>query len=495
MERALCLCGSAPTHRCTMCSPRVMLCPNCLPTHASAFPEDSFQSLSSLSRSSPSKSSSSNPLCSNCQSASSNYLMVLPDSSSPICKPCKSLLRSEDHIFIQIKWKEIVSSTKELPEIQLRNQCLKQAYEDIDKSMNRQGTFEALEVLRADLINSINDWVNDQKSLISSKNKLEIDRLRDLKKELANQILKRKPESNTEAGNIIQSLLQFGQSNIRIPPPILIPTQDIVQSLKVYLESIKVAPNTSNHYIYLFHPGKSVASRIDLEKMKKKDLNFDRNWTFEASWLELDDFQVFFCGGNGMNNSEVLMIDFENSAIRSQKDFTGRSGHSIVQKDGFVYVFGGNKGKFAERFRPDSNSWEAIQDIPAKIPRVSACLTPAGIIMGGIECESLYIFNAETNRYDPLPLDLSRTKNKILFYHNEIVYCLCGDKIYYSSYMNLKTWESKDIIDRDWWCYSKPVIYENSAYFVKYFVRNLWCLNLESFELRETPISDIPFED
>ena len=61
--------------------------------------------------------------------------------------------------------------------------------------------------------------------------------------------------------------------------------------------------------------------------------------------------------------------------------------------------------------------------------------------------------------------------------------------------MNLKTWESKDIIDRDWWCYSKPVIYENSAYFVKYFVRNLWCLNLESFELRETPISDIPFED
>ena len=493
MERASCICGYTPTHRCTMCSPRVMLCPSCLPTHAATFPEDSFQSLSTLSRPSPSKSSSFHP-CSRCQSGVSEYLLVLPDSSSSVCKPCKRLLGSDDHIFIPIKWKEVISSTKELPEIQLRNQVLKQAYEDIDNSINRQGTLEALDHLKLTLISTVNEWINDQKSFISLKTQTENERLKDLKKDLAGQILKKKPEVHTEAGKIIQSLLQFGQSHIKTPPQISIPTDNIVNNLKTFLESVRIAPNTSKHYVYLFHPGKSVASRIDLEKMRKKDLNFDRNWTFEASWLELEDRQVFFCGGNGMNNSEVLMIDFENSVIESKKDFTGRSGQSIVQVDGFVYVFGGNKGRFAERFRIDSNVWEAVSDIPVKIPRISACLTPEGIVMGGIECESLYVYNIEANRYDPLPVDLSRSKNKILFYHQGLVYCLCGDKIYYTSSTNLTTWNSKDIIDRDWWCYSKPVVYQNCAYFIKYFVRNLWCLNLETFELKETPIPDIPLE-
>jgi hypothetical protein len=460
--------------------------------HAFNNPEDSFQSMNTQTRGLFKTSEFS---CLFCPSGIAEFLQISSDNALPVCKPCKRLQRDEDHIFIPIKWKEIVKSTKELPEIQLRNNCLRQAHDEIDRAVQANSSCEVLEVLKYQLESLIATWIEEQRELLTAKNLVENERFKVLKKEVAAQVLKKIPDCNTEAGKVVNSILTYGHSNLRPPPPVVIPADDILINLRIFLEQIRIVPEHCGHYLFLFHPGKSNATRVNLEKLKKKEITFDRNWTFEASWLEMDNGQVFFCGGNGMNNSEVLMIDFERGVVENKKEFNGRSGHCIVQKDGIIYVFGGNKGKFAEKFTFATGEWENLNELPVKISRISACLTSSGILLAGNDYEKIFLFSPEINEYQNLNLDLGRTKNKILFCHNDFVYCMCGDKVYFAPAGELDCWKSRDIIDRDWWSYSKPVVFNNCAYFIKYFVRNLWCLNLDTFELKETPLSDIPSED
>jgi hypothetical protein len=128
--------------------------------------------------------------------------------------------------------------------------------------------------------------------------------------------------------------------------------------------------------------------------------------------------------------------------------------------------------------------------------RLSGALISEEIVLSGADCEKLFLYNIQGNTYNDISIqDLSKNKNKILFSHQNIIYCLSGDKLLYASYDSIDKWTSIDIIDRDWWTYSKPVVYDNHAYFIKYFVRNLWRLNLTTFELSELILADIPSEN
>ena len=71
--------------------------------------------------------------------------------------------------------------------------------------MQHQETLEAFDHLKLNLTNIVNDWINEKKSLISSKTHIEYERVKALKKILTVQILKKIPEIHTEAGKIIQS--------------------------------------------------------------------------------------------------------------------------------------------------------------------------------------------------------------------------------------------------------------------------------------------------
>ena len=88
-------------------------------------------------------------------------------------------------------------------------------------------------------------------------------------------------------------------------------------------------------------------------------------------------------------------------------------------------------------------------------------------------------------------LENYKTKNKLVFSYENKLYCLCGDRGFVAETLPNSHWQSFTITDRDWWSYSKPVIYNNCAYFIKYFVRNLWKLDLGTFEMTEFLLQDI----
>jgi hypothetical protein len=491
MDQVVCLCNSEPTHRCTSCEERVYVCPKCIPLHLSSFPSDGIIPLKS-------KQNSQSPLipCSKCFTNNSIFLEIHENSALPVCKPCKRTLRGDENIYVSIKWKDVVSSSKDISEISLRKKISSQALLEIEKSNNFLETAQYYDKLEASIIQMVNKWIQDKKAGLHQRMLKESEGLKKVKKQVEEQILLRKPDLGTIGGRIINSLITSGVCNIPKRDLNLVPSNEILETIQMIFDSIKFEQEVCEHYVYLFTPGKPTVFRVNLERMSKKEVAFNRNWTFEASWCELENKSIFFCGGNGMNNSEVLVVNFDEKTVVNRSPFTGRSGHFIIEHSNMLYVFGGNKGKVAERYRFDNDTWDLLAEMPYKIMRLSGALISDEIILSGADCEKLFTYNIRENAYKDLSIqDLAKGKNKILFSHQNIIYCLSGDKLLYASYDNIDKWTSVDIIDRDWWTYSKPVVYDNHAYFIKYFVRNLWRLNLTTFELTELILAEIGNEN
>lgn len=491
MDRIVCLCNSEPTHRCTSCEDRVYVCPKCIPLHLSSFPNDGITPLKS-------RQSSQSLLipCSKCFTNNSIFLEVHESSALPVCKPCKRSLRGDDNIYVSIKWKDVVSSNKEISEISLRKKIASQALSEIDKSNNFIDSVQYYDKLEASINQMVSKWIQEKKTSLQQRMVKESEGLKKVKKQVEEQILLRKPDLGTIGGRIINSLMSSGVCNIPKKDLNLVPSNEILETIQMIFDSIKFEQEVCEHYVYLFTPGKPTVCRVNLERMSKKEVTFNRNWTFEASWCELENKSLFFCGGNGMNNSEVLVVNFDEKTVMNRSPFTGRSGHFIIEYSNMLYVFGGNKGKVAEKYRFDSDTWDILAEMPYKIMRLSGALISEEIVLSGADCEKLFLYNIQGNTYNDISIqDLSKNKNKILFSHQNIIYCLSGDKLLYASYDSIDKWTSIDIIDRDWWTYSKPVVYDNHAYFIKYFVRNLWRLNLTTFELSELILADIPSEN
>jgi hypothetical protein len=159
-----------------------------------------------------------------------------------------------------------------------------------------------------------------------------------------------------------------------------------------------------------------------------------------------------------------------------------------------VYVFGGNKGNIAEKYSLMTGEWEQLTDLPIRISRISICEIHNGIFMTGIDCQNVFVYSMAANTYSDAGSHLEpyRNKNKMVFCHEDTIYCMCGDKLFYCNSQRINVWSEVEIPDKDWWSYSKPVIYRNCAFFIKYFVRNLWQLDLKTFALSERIICDIP---
>ena len=401
-------------------------------------------------------------------------------------------------MIIPIKWKEVVFSSRDLEKIYARTEIQRLAFEEIEKSVSLQALTNNITEIRDRIIYSANKFAKRKILEVESACNLSSDSSNSLKREVDEQILKSRPDTDTIGGRLVNSLLTTGvacalpsQKFQSVDPA---DTDEMIQSI---FDRVKVVEETRPSVnVYLFNPGKNTLTRVDIELMQKQEIAFERNWTFEASWCELTNGNIFFCGGNGLNNSEVLMIDAQNREVTPRKNFSGRSGHAIIEIEGSVYVFGGSRGIFAEMYNFIEDEWHAIADLPSKLQKTSICKDASGIMVTGNDCSSIYHYITEENIYKKLSVDLElyKNKNKIVFSNDNITYCMCGDKLYFAGDSDNLAWEAwamRDIPDRDWWSYTQPVIYNGCAYFIKYFMKNLWRLNLSTFELTEIPLEEM----
>ena len=388
-------------------------------------------------------------------------------------------------------WKELVHSYSDIKLIGYRKNISRLAYEEIDYSNNLFNE-SYLDAIKETINKAVERLVQKKKDKCRELKLSEPYEISRLKREVDREILKQEPDKSTEAGKIVNFLMQ---GNLRDRK--FIPSGDLL----ILVESIidRVLFDRKSHeekFLFLFNPGRPNLTRIrvDKERLEKMEILFDRNWTFEASWVELESKEIVFCGGNGLNNTEVLHINPNILQITKKKSFEGRSGHALVEVNKSVYCFGGNRGKLVEKLNLCQNDWEGLADLPYRLTRAAAFLIENSILLSGIDCINIYGYNLSNNTYSDLgnSLEAHRTKNKILFVNGNLIYCICGNKVLYTDYKNTERWEGADIIDRDWWTYCKPVVHKNCAYFIKYFVRNLWKLNLNTFQMVEIPINEIP---
>ncbi|OMJ93838.1 hypothetical protein SteCoe_3165 [Stentor coeruleus] len=489
MENNRCGCGKEVTHKCVFCPKQALLCLDCIAGHLARNPQDSIIPIRV-------ENNDNRKICEVCNENPASKLQVLTSNTISLCKKCKKAVSSgPPSIFVPIKWKEIVSCSQDINEVYVRTHAQKQANDEVEKSYSIDAYEKSIFSLRDTIIAFAQHFAEKTMKEASSLASTSSETIRNIKNEIEIQSLKKLPDVNTIGGKLVASLLNQGV-------PCTLPTfnytqfnqEEVSDCIEKLFDRAKISTTTSNYNVYLFTPGKQNLIKIDIEKMVRKEYVFERNWTFEASWCELESKDIFFCGGNGISNSEVLLIDVHNKSITQKKSFVGRSGHSMIEKNGHIFVFGGNKGNIAERYRFNTDDWEQLADLPYRISRISICEIPNGIFMAGIDCGNSYIYNLPLNTYTDLGgnLDVYRNKNKIVFSHEDTIYIMCGDKLFHCSLQNIGQWSQVEISDRDWWSYSKPVIYKNCAYFIKYFVRNLWQLDLKTFTLQERVLGDIP---
>lgn len=489
MEQEYCACGIQSTHKCTQCSNQTYVCRNCISTHLASNPKDSFISLNKTI-------TSMLPMCQTCDANTATLLQVTNTSALPACKTCREVLEEYDPIFIPIKWQEIVTCTNDMSEMVTRTTIRKQALEEVDKNFSTLLLEKEIIDRRDEIIQEVMIQSEEKLKELRTKNPGLSDKSMNIKKDIEKQIFKKNLEISTIAGKLIDSLMRTGVAQVphAIKSKNNLVNVDVKEAIKPLFASLDSKRNAGNQVnVYLFNPGKNTLTIIDVDSMTRRDLVFNRNWTFEASWCELETGEIFFCGGNGINSSEVLVVDAEDQSVVTKRGFAGRAGHSIVEINGSIYVFGGNRGSHAEKYRFDTDDWEQLAELPSRVNRISVCKTPGGIFMAGVDCTNVYMYDIAANCYRDLgtSLDFYKTKNKIVFFYENTVYCLCGDKLLYTKYDEIGNWRHKDISDRDWWSYSKPVVHKGCVYFIKYFVRNLWRLDLSTLELSEKILSEI----
>ena len=345
-------------------------------------------------------------------------------------------------------------------------------------------------------IDEIKDAIVDAVSRVAETKKemrTDLETIKKLKKEAESEILKANPDLTTEAGKLINSMMNNSKVKTNRCKTGFIPSSELLTLIQSTFERVLYKLEKAEHFIYLFNAGRPTITRINVEKMSKQELVFSRNWMFEASYCELSSKDLFFCGGNGLNSPDVLIINPESLNISIRKSFAGRSGHGLIEHANQVYSFGGNRGKLAERYSIDSDKWESLADLPFKITRASVCMIEEKILMGGIDCNIIYDYCLEHNFYSDLGISLAgfQTKNKILFSHQGWVYVLTGNKVFYCDQGGNGQWITAEVPDKDWWTYSKPKVFQNSAYFIKHFVKNLWKFDLRALEMTEITLSDI----
>jgi hypothetical protein len=381
----------------------------------------------------------------------------------------------------------------------LRKAALARVHRELDESLGKSSVLVDLEAFKQDCIDALNEGFREKMQEFknfSSKHDAWVGKVR---KEASEQSFKKDIDLSTEGGRLFNSILNNKKYELSngVPPVIYPEIKLFKNSVSSFLSMIQLAQCQSQEKaVYLFSPGKNVLIKISLEPLKKTEIIFDKSWNFEASWILLDSGELFFCGGNGRDNSEVLLVNLNNRTLKNLQSFNGRSGHTLAQINNEIFVFGGNKGNFTEKYQFLNDSWTVLAAIPCKIPRASSCVNSQGVILTGAETERFFLYNLEENKYTTLDLVLNgyNLKNKIIFLSGDSLICLSGDKIFVQKWSPNQ--EESELIehramDRDWWSYSAPVIHGNCAYFIKYFVRNLWCLNLETFKLTEIGLSTI----
>jgi hypothetical protein len=486
-----CQCGSNPTHYCTSCKPKVLLCKTCIGQHISINLDDSIVPIRSA------ENNSSHPKCDSCLSAKAVSLLVHNTHTEKICKTCKKGLKYADSgVFLPLKWGEIVTNASELEEYYSRKNVLKKAYQEIDRTCSFENAKASVVKLKESIIAAAEKYSEVKIGEVSKTFEGYTDSIQNIRKEVETQIVKKKPEIDVLGGKLVDSLITKGVGCQLPGPSIIIADKEGVENIikSIFLTVKLDACRTKQKSVYLFNPGKNSLTRVCLNNLKKEEFLFEKNWTFEASWHELESGDLFFCGGNGMDNSEVLLVQTRPPAIRNLENFTGRSGHSIIEVCKSIYVFGGNKGNHAEKFSFESERWTILSPLPQRIARISTAKLNDEVYMTGSDYDKLLSYQTKEDSYKILGVFFEgySNKNKIIFIHEENIYCMAGDKLFIANYRNLASWRCENIIDRDWWTYAKPVIHEGSAYFIKYFVRNLWQLNLATFKLIETQLMTIP---
>lgn len=477
-----CICGIQATYHCTICFPNVLLCVNCIGIHLNDNLEDCIKPLKI-------KNSASN-MCEMCSTEKAVKLGVFEEYTQRLCRYCKV---SAD-LYIDLKWENLISKTSDLGALTQRRSVLKRLLREFEENRNEKLIKSSFQTIKNDIKKLLEQKLEEkEKELLSLPSPNQQEFLK-LKKELTDLCFKREINENTDAGRILTSLISNSYLDLSAySPKLFIPDIKLLDSsLSKYISSIKVVENEAQEkFVYLFTPGKNILVKIKLSELKKTEILFDKNWNFEASWCLLDNGDVFLCGGNGRDSSEVLQISGNPLNVRYLHGFSGRSGHSVVQVDGDIYVFGGNKGNFTEKYVFADDRWSVLTDLPQKIQRVSSCSVNEGVLSTGSECDKLWLYQINENCYSQIDFPLSgySLRNKIIFFTNNTLYCLTGDRLI------VYNWETKAILldqvinDRDWWSYSSPIIYKNCAFFIKYFVRNLWKISLDSLKMIEIPLN------
>lgn len=491
METYKCNCGQPGTFRCMGCLKKEVLCLKCIGGHLEKNPLDSI-----IPFRVEKKNESRGTTCELCNENPAKHLQVFDSHTVPLCKNCKKELPlNHASVFVPVKWKDIVACSKDINEIYIRSHSVARAMDEADKAYSANPRENAVNKVRNMIIKHANTVADGILNGNSGNNGNNNEVLRNIKKDIEQQSLKKDIDANVLGGKLLMSIIQCGvPCDLPIENCSHVSEEEVKQAVENLYKKSEKKTTKSGYNVYLFTPGKQNLTKIDVEKMTRKEFIFDRNWTFEASWCELENGNIFFCGGNGQNNSEVLIVDVINRSVAPRKNFIGRSGHSILEKRGNVYVFGGNKGNIAEKYSLMTGDWEQLTDLPIRISRISICEIHNGIFMTGIDCQSVFVYNMATNTYSDAGSHLEpyRNKNKMVFCHEDTIYCMCGDKLFYCNSQRINVWSEIEIPDKDWWSYSKPVIYRNCAFFIKYFVRNLWQLDLKTFALSERIICDIP---
>lgn len=481
---SICICGIQAAYHCTSCFPNVLLCVNCIGIHLNDNLEDCIKPLKA-------KNPESN-MCELCGTEKAVKLGVFEDCTQRLCRFCKA---SAD-LYIDLKWESLISKTSDLGALTQRRSILKRLQREFDENKSENLIKSSIQTIKNELQSLLEQkLLQRQQELLSLSSSSQQD-FQKLKKDLTDLCFKRDITETTDAGRILSNLIFKSYLDLSAYSPKLL-TPDLKQldsSLTKFVSGIKLVENESQErFVYLFTPGKNVLVKVKLSELKKSEILFDKNWNFEASWCLLDNGDVFLCGGNGRDSSEVLLITSNPANVRQLHGFSGRSGHSAVQVDGDVYVFGGNKGNFTEKYVFGEDRWNVLTDLPQKIQRVSSCVIGDGVLSTGSECDKLWLYQITENCYSQIDFPLSgySLRNKIIFFTNNTLYCLTGDRLI------LYNWEKKLVLldtvinDRDWWSYSSPIIYKNCAFFIKYFVRNLWKINLDTLKMIEIPINSL----
>jgi hypothetical protein len=397
---------------------------------------------------------------------------------------------------VDLKWASFVFKPSDLEALAQRKSALSRLNKEIDQSRAINVFSSAFEAFKIDMNKIIEKlYIEKFKELVHGANSHD-NFIQKIKKEANEQCFQKEIDSSSCGGKLLMTFIQKGSCDMSIVAPQLsFPAlEHLESSLKSYFDGIIIREKgKSEPCVYLFMPGKNVLVKIKLEGLKKVEYIFEKNWNFEASWCLLDNGDIFVCGGNGRDSSEVMIVKTLPESIQALQGFAGRSGHSLVQVNRDIYVFGGSKGNFTERYSLLDDKWVVLTVMPQKIQRSSACRVKEGVLITGSDTDKLLLYSLEENTYLQVdfPLTGYTLRNKIIFFHEDILYCLTGDRLIIYHWPSRTLVKDQPVHDRDWWSYSSPVIFNNSAYFIKYFVRNLWAVNLETLKLTEIPLASM----